>query len=201
MKMDPIDGPSSKQSVCGGVVADEKRKLVVTAWHCVPNSQAAISAPDAFSFNGMRAKLVKISPQSDQAIFHVPELKGVKAPKFAIPQKGDIAVATAYYDAFQVSPILQDRFMPPMTINTVLEWEGKVAAVANAEKSEPPAFEKRIQTSFKWIVIAGQATKGFSGGPAFNKAGEFIGIVSNANGGFTNVSSSENTTELIKGIK
>lgn len=199
MNMMPADSLPNKQSVCGGVVVDEVRKLVITSWHCVPNSRPVID--NALSVNGMKAKLVGFSREADMALFQVEDLKGMKAPKFATPKKGDVVSATAFYDAFPVLTTMPDRYMPPMHLTTSLDWEGKVAAVGNGIIREGVSQDKLVQTKVKWIVVTGQSAPGFSGGPVFNKAGEYVGTISNVSGGFTNISSSENARILMKEMK
>lgn len=201
MRTDTLDANPITTTVCGGVVVDEKRKLVATAWHCVPNQRSVIEKPGIFSVGGMNAKLVTFSPEADAAIFQVDNLKGLKAPAFKTPKKGDGLVASAYYDAFPVTFTSNDRFIPPMSVQVTLDWEGKVAAVANANRLDGQHYDKVTPTQFKWVVVTGNTAPGFSGGPVFDKAGNFVGIVSNINGGFTNVSSSENVAEMMKSIK
>ena len=201
MRSDALDSDPVATTICGGVVVDEKRKLVATAWHCVPNQRSIIEKPGIFSVGGMNAKLVTFSPEADTVIFQVDNLKGLKAPAFKIPKKGNILVASAYYDAFPVTFTAVDRFIPPMTVKVTLDWEGKVAAVANASRVGGEHYDKIVMTQFKWIVVTGNTAPGFSGGPVFDKTGNFVGLVSNINGGFTNVSSSENIINMIKSIK
>jgi hypothetical protein len=88
-----------------------------------------------------------------------------------------------------------------MSVQVTLDWEGTVSAVANANRLGGEHYDKITPTQFKWIIVTGNTAPGFSGGPAFDKTGNFVGIVSNINGGFTNVSSSENVAEMIKSIK
>lgn len=197
IETDMIDTPQFKQSVCGGVVVDETRKLVVTAWHCVPNQNAALNK---LSANDMPVKLIGWSPEADMALFQVENLKGAKAPMFKTPERDDTVVASAYYDAFPVSPMLQDRIMPQMSITATLQWEGKVAAVAMADKRDMLQINKIEKTDIEWIVLNGTTASGFSGGPVFDKAGNFVGIISTANGGFTAISSSRNALQLIKNM-
>lgn len=201
MRTDALDANPITTTVCGGVVVDEKRRLIATAWHCVPNQRSVIEKPGVFSVGGMNAKLVTFSPESDTAIFKVDNLKGLKAPTFKTPKKGDLLVASAYYDTFPVTSTINDRFIPSMSVQVTLDWEGKVAAVANANRLSGEHYDKITSTQFKWIIVTGSTAPGFSGGPVFDKAGNFVGIISNINGGFTNVSSSENVSEMIKLIK
>ncbi len=201
MRTDALDAEPITRTICGGVVVDEKRKLVATAWHCVPNQRSTIEKPGVFSVGGMNAKLVTFSPEADTAIFQVDDLKGLKAPTIKSPKKGDVLVASAYYDAFPVTAQTSDRFFPPMSVQVTLDWEGKVAAVTNANRLGGEHYDKITPTQFKWIVVSGSTAPGFSGGPVFDKSGNFVGIVSNINGGFTNVSSSENVAEMIRTIK
>jgi S1-C subfamily serine protease len=201
MRTDALDADPITATVCGGVVADEKRRLVATAWHCVPNQRSVIEKPGIFSVGGMDAKLVTFSPEADTAIFQVDDLKGLKAPTFKTPKKGDVLVASAYYNAFPVTFASTDRFIPPMSVQVTLDWEGKVASVANANRLGGEHYDKVIPTQFKWIIVTGNTAPGFSGGPVFDTTGNFVGILSNINGGFTNVSSSENVAEMIKLIK
>lgn len=62
-------------------------------------------------------------------------------------------------------------------------------------------FDKITPTDFKWIIVSGNATGGFSGGPAFDKEGNLVGIMSNVNSAFTNLSSSENIKLVIQNMK
>jgi hypothetical protein len=57
-----------------------------------------------------------------------------------------------------------------------------------------PRSGKRIGA---WPKVEGAGL----GGPAFDKNGNFIGIISNGNGGFTNISSSENIKQMIEDLK
>jgi S1-C subfamily serine protease len=202
MNTDAIDSEPRLMTMCGGVVVDEARRLVATAWHCVPNQRSVIEKPGVFSVGGMSAKLLKFQPEADMAIFHVENLKGVKAPKFRQPNKGEIVVASAYYDEFPVTaPVpTADRFIPMMSVRVTLDWEGKVAAVARAERVGMFPSPNKEATPYVWVVATGNTAPGFSGGPVFDKAGNFVGIISNVNGGFTNISSSSNVLEIIKDI-
>lgn len=201
MKTDTLDSEPITSAICGGIVVEEERRLVATAWHCVPNQRSVIEKSGVFSVGGMNAKLISFSPEADTAIFQVDDLKGLKAPTFKIPKKGETIVASAYYDAFPVIAPSGDRFVPAMSVQVTLDWEGKVAAVANANRLGGEHFDKIVATKFKWIVVAGNPAPGFSGGPVFDKSGNFVGIISNPNGGYTNVSSSENVAELIRQMK
>lgn len=203
MRTEPLDAPPTTQSVCGGVVVDEKRKLVATAWHCVPNMRSAIEKPGVFSANGMNAKFVAFLPEADLALFQVDDLKGVKTPTFKTPKKGDSVTASAFYDNFPVTPQGQgdDRFFPSMTISGTIDWEGKVAIVATAKETRDPRFAATVKVEPTWIVITGNPAPGFSGGPVFDKSGGFVGIVSNGNGGYTNVSSSGNVIKMLQMLK
>ena len=78
---------------------------------------------------------------------------------------------------------------------------GKVSAVALASRRGGERGDQVTMTPYKWIVATGDTAPGFSGGPVFDKAGNFVGIVSNINGGFTNISSAENVTVLIRSMK
>lgn len=201
MRSDALDTEPLTRTICGGVVVDEEKNLVATAWHCVPNQRSVIEKPGIFSIGNMGAKLVSFSPEADLALFQVSHLQGLKAPKFSTPEKGTRVVASAYYDDFPVTPQSSDRFFPPMSIQAVLDWGGIVSAVKNAKQSSGEHFDKIVQTEFKWIVISGTAAPGFSGGPVFDTVGNFVGILSNNFGGFTNISSSENVTHMIKNLK
>ena len=201
MRIDALDASPMTATVCGGVVVDEKRRLVATAWHCVPNQRSVIEKPGIFSVGGMNSKLVAHSAEADTAIFQVDNLKGLKAPSFKTPKKGEMVFASAFYDAFPVTFARNDRFIPPMSVQVTLDWEGKVVAVANASRLGGERYNQVISTQFKWIIVTGNTAPGFSGGPVFDKAGNFVGIVSNINGGFTNVSSSENVAEMMRAIK
>lgn len=201
MRGDPIEGPSTVNTICGGVVVNEVKKIVATARHCVPNLRALIEKPGVFIVGGADAKLVAMAAEADMALFQVNDLKGLRAAKFATPKKGDLIMASAYYDEFVVVAPMPDRYTPQVTIRTTLDWEGKVNAVATASRRGGERGDQVTTTPFKWIVVNGNPAPGFSGGPAFDKTGNFVGIVSNGNGGFTNVSSSENALYLLKSIK
>jgi S1-C subfamily serine protease len=201
MKSDALDMAPLERSICGGVVVDEVRRLVATAWHCVPNQRSTIEKAGIFSIGGMEAKFVSYSPEADIALFEVSDLKGLKAPEFRTPMRGDKVVASAYYDSFNVLAPANDRFTPPMSIKAILEWEAKVAAVAKASRLSGERYDQPIETNITWIVVSSNPAQGFSGGPAFDKNGNFIGIISNANGGFTNISSSENIKQMIEDLK
>lgn len=82
MRSDAIDTAPETMAMCGGVVVDEKRKLIATAWHCVPNSRLVLEKKDMFSVGGMNAQLVDHSAEADIAIFRVDNLKGLKAPRY-----------------------------------------------------------------------------------------------------------------------
>lgn len=201
MRTDALDSEPITTTVCGGIVVDEKDNLVATAWHCVPNQRSIIEKPGVFTIGGMDAKLVTFSPESDVAIFQVTSLNGLKAPKFKTPKKGETMKASAFYDAFPVTFSLSDRFIPPMSVEVTLDWEGNVAAVAEASRLGGEHFDKRVQTDFVWVIAKGNPAPGFSGGPVFDKEGNFVGLISNVNGEFTNISSSENIMSIIKGLK
>jgi S1-C subfamily serine protease len=203
MRVDTLDAMPVTKSVCGGAVVDEKRKLVATAWHCVPNQRSIVEKSGIFSVGGMNAKLLTFSPEADIAIIEVDDLKGMKAPQFKTPNKGDLLTASAYYDAFivQTPTSTSDRFVPQMSVQVTLDWEGRVAAVANANRLSGEHFNITTPTEFKWVIVTGNPAPGFSGGPVFDRAGNFAGIISSGNGGFTNVSSSENITMIIRSIK
>jgi hypothetical protein len=195
----PLEGPPIAQTICGGVVIDERRKLVATALHCVPNEQALLPS---LSINGGAAKLVLHSADADMAIFEVSNLRGVKAPQFATPSIGQSISAFAYFDSFGVSPQGQsDHFFPLNTIKATLSWKGEVIAIEASNRRIGPSVEQVEKTGFKWITVSGNPTQGFSGGPMFDKNGKFVGIISNGNGGFTNVSSSENAVTLMKKLQ
>lgn len=202
MRTDALDSKPMTSNICGGVVVDEKRKLIVTAWHCVPNQRTLIEKPGMFSVNGMAAKLLVFAAEADMAIFQVADLRGVKAPMFKTPKRGDTVTSTAYYDSLPVSPSgpMVDRFFPPMSISTTLEWEGKVMAVEKANRREGSHFDQVVKTDTRWIVATGNTAPGFSGGPVFDKSGNFVGIISSVNGGFTNISSSENVMLILKQV-
>lgn len=197
METDMIDTPAYKQSVCGGVTVDEARKLVITAWHCVPNQNSAIAK---LSANDQPVKLIGWSPEADMALFQVENLKGAKAPEFKTPKKGDTVKASSYYDNFSISAQLQDRLMPNMSISVTLEWEGKVAAVAFADKRDMLHPERLEKTNVEWVLVSGTSAPGFSGTPVFDKDGNFVGILTGVNGGFTAISSWKNALELLKGM-
>lgn len=201
MRSDPIDGPSIVRTICGGVVVDEVKKIVATAWHCVPNIRALIEKSGIFIVGGADAKLVAMAPEADMALFQVNTLKGLKAARVATPKKSDMIVASAYYDEFSVVAPILDRYIPQVTIKATLDWEGKVSAVAVASRRGGERGDQVTVTPFKWIVARGDTAPGFSGGPVFDKAGNFVGLISNINGGFTNISSSENVAVLMKNIK
>lgn len=201
MSNDPVDGPTIKSTICGGVVMDETRKFVVTSWHCVPNQRSVVDKPGIFSIAGSNAKLVTYSPEADMAIFQVENLKGLKAAKISTPKKSDTVTASAYYDEFQVVAPMQDRYMPQVSVKVVLEWEGRVVAVAKASRRGGERGDQVTPTPYEWVVVSGSAAQGFSGGPAFDKAGNFVGIISNGNGGFTNISSSKNFAIVLKSPK
>ena len=203
MRHEPLDGPPIVSTICGGVVVDERKKLVATAWHCVPNTKTLVSVPGIFTVNGMSAQLVAFKAEADMALFQVNELRGVKAPTLSTPNKDDVVIASAYYPEFPVFSPSQtsDRKIPQMSINTVLTWEGKVVAVANASIRPVEQYDQLIPTPFKWIVVSGNPAPGFSGGPVFDKSENFVGIISNGNGGFTNISSSANIAILIRSMQ
>lgn len=201
MSNDPIDGPSIRSTICGGVVVDEERKLIATAWHCVPNQLALISKPGVFTVNGSNTKFVAMAAEADMALFQVEDLNGLKAANFATPERGDVIRASAFYEEFTVVAPLSDRYTPQVTVKVTLDWEGKVNAVAIASRRGGERGDQITVTPFKWVVVNGNPAPGFSGGPAFDRSGNFVGIVSNGNGGFTNVSSSENVTVLMQHIK
>lgn len=148
----------------------------------------------------MNAKFIAFSNETDIALFEVSGLKGIKAPTFTTPKKGDEVAASAYYDNFGVSILGSDRFFPPMSISTTLDWSGKVVAVAAAQKRTGENFDKIVPTPYKWILVGGIPAPGFSGGPVFDKSGGLIGILSNVTGGFTAISSSENIAILLKNM-
>jgi S1-C subfamily serine protease len=200
MKTDPLDADSITTAICGGVVADEQLRIIATAWHCVPNQKSALNAGTFFMGN-MNATLLSFSPESDIALFQVEDLKGLKAPAFKIPTKGQAVVASAYYDNFPVIGQSMSRFVPVMSVRVTLDWEGKVLAIANADRRYGEHFDKVASTEFKWIIVAPDTAPGFSGGPVFDKDNNLIGIVSSGNAGFTTLSSSENVTEMIKKLK
>jgi hypothetical protein len=202
IKTDTLDMPSNTATTCGGVVVDEKKKFIATAWHCVPNSSRLLNEQGAFMANGSPAKLVTFSAEADMAILVVVDLKGVKAPKFVTPKKGEEVVASAFYDSFPVNNMgpNMDRYFPQTSISVTLDWKTEVAGVAEAQKREPPKFDL-IPAGVKWIVMSGNPAPGFSGAPVFDRQGGFVGIISNGNGGFTNVSSSENVQRLFKKLQ
>lgn len=201
MRSDPIEGPSILSSICGGVVVDDLKKIVATAWHCVPNTRALIEKPGIFIVGGEDAKLVAMASEADMALFQVKDLKGLKAAKSATPKKGDMIMASAYYDDFYVVMPMPDRYIPQVSINVTLDWEGKVNAIATATRRGGERGDQITKTLFKWIVVSGLPGTGFSGGPTFDKAGNFVGIISHGNGGFTTISSSENVLVLMKSVK
>jgi len=125
MSNDPVDGPAIKSTICGGVVVDEVRRLIATAWHCVPNIHALVEKPGIFIVAGRSAKLVANSSEADTALFQLNDLKGLKAAKFATPKKGDMIFASAYYEEFPVVAPLSDRYIPRVTIKATLDWGGK----------------------------------------------------------------------------
>lgn len=197
METDAIDTPAFKQAICGGVVMDEVRKLIVTAWHCIPNQNAALAK---LSANDQPIRLIGWSSEGDVALFQVENLKGAKAPAFKTPKKGDIVTASAYYDNFSLAAQLQDRIMPNMSVSVTLDWEGKVAAVALAQKRDLLHPERVEKTKVEWILVNGTSAPGFSGTPVFDKNGNFVGILTGVVGGFTAISSWKNAMELIKGM-
>lgn len=201
MSNDPIDGPTIRSTICGGVVVDEMKRLVATSWHCVPNQRSVVEKPGIFTAGGSNAKLVTLAPEADMAIFQVENLKGLKAAKMSTPKKNDMVTASAYYDEFQVVAPMQDRYMPQVTVKVTLEWEGKVAAIATASRRGGERGDQVTATPYEWIVVNGNAAQGFSGGPAFDKAGNFVGIIANGNGGFTNISSARNIATILKTLK
>lgn len=204
MKTDTLDTPSETMTMCGGVVVDEKKKLVATAWHCVPNSRLILKEKGMFSVGGMDAQLVAQSAEADVAIFRVDNLKGLKAPRFGVPKRGDTIVASAYYDSYPVlnfPPGSVNKFFPMMSAEVTLDWEGKVQAVVTANRRGGEKGDQITATSVKWIIVLGGAAPGFSGGPIFDKAGNLVGLDSSGNSGFSNISSSENITEMINKLK
>ena len=204
MRTDTIDTPPQKMAICGGVVVDEMRQLVATGWHCVPNSRSILEKKDMFSVGGMNAQLVDYSAEADVAIFHVDDLKGLKAPRFSTPKKGDELVASAYYDNYPVlnfPPGSVNKYFPIMTAEVTLDWAGKVMAVVNSTRRGGEKGDQVTLTTIKWIIVHSGTASGFSGGPVFDKDGSFVGIVSSGNGGFSNFSSSENVTKMIKDLK
>ena len=201
MRGDPIDGPSALNTICGGVVINEAKRLISTSWHCVPNVRALIEKPGVFTVGGVDAKLVAYAAEADKALFQVSDLRGRKAVKFATPKKGDIVRGSAYYDEFPVVVPMSDRYMPQVSIKVTLDWEGKVNAVATASRRGGERGDQVTVTPFKWIVVNGTVAPGFSGGPFFDISGNYVGNVSNVNGGFTNVSSSENDLILMRSVK
>lgn len=204
MRTDTLDTPSETMTMCGGVVVDEKKKLVATAWHCVPNSRLTLKEKGMFSVGGMDAQLVDHSDEADVAIFRVDNLKGLKAPRFSTPKKGDTLVASAYYDSYPVlnfPPGSANKYFPMMSAEVTLDWEGKVMAVVTAKRRGGEKWDQVTTTSVKWLIVLGGSAPGFSGGPLFDKAGSFVGLNSSGNSGFSNISSSENITEMIKKLK
>jgi hypothetical protein len=201
MRTDAFDSKPVTRTICGGIVANEEKRLVATAWHCVPNQRSIIEKPGIFSISGMNATLVTFSPEADIAIFQVDNLNGLKAPAFITPKKGDTIIASAYYNSFPVTAPMNDRFVPQMSVQVTLDWEGKVAAVAHANRLSGEHYDTIEPTQVEWIIVTTNPAPGFSGGPAFDQVGNFVGIISSGNGGFTSISSSENVTELMKSIK
>lgn len=204
LRTDTFDTAPQTMTMCGGVVVDEKKKLVATAWHCVPNSRLTLKEKGMFSVGGMDAQLVDHSAEADVAIFRVDNLKGLKAPRFSTPKKGDTLVASAYYDSYPVlnfPPGSVNKYFPMMSAEVTLDWEGKVMAVVTATRRGGEKWDQVTTTSVKWIIVHSGNAPGFSGGPVFDKAGSFVGISSSGNGGYSNFSSSENVTNMIKNLK
>ncbi len=204
LRTDTFDTAPETMTMCGGVVVDERRKLVATGWHCVPNSRSTIEKKDMFFVGEMSAQLVDYSAEADIAIFRVDDLKGLKAPRFSTPKKGDIIVASTYYDNYPVlnfPPGSVNKFFPTMSAKVTLDWEGKVMAVVTAIRRGGEKWDQITSTNVKWIIVQNGTAPGFSGGPAFDKSGNFVGISSSGNSGFSNFSSSENITTMLKELK
>lgn len=187
---------------CGGLVADGKRKLVVVAWHCIPNQPWRIAQPGVVTINDHNAKFLAYDSYTDLVVFHVPDLGDIEAPSFSTPKKGDVLKATALYDAFPVMYTGEpnDREKPALSIRTTLDWEGKVATVGYASERFKNDMRTLKITDSMWIVATGSITPGFSGGPAFDTSGNCVGLVSSFRGTFTNISSSENIVAILKKI-
>ncbi len=95
MRSDGLDTESRISAICGGVVVEEKRRIVATGWHCVPNSRSLIEKPGMFFVGNTNARLVAFSAEADLALFQVDDLQGLKAPKFSTPKEGDTLIASA----------------------------------------------------------------------------------------------------------
>ena len=178
-----------------GFLLDEKKKLVLTAYHVIPYNKGG----HKMYFGGVEARFVKAWPEAEMALIELVSIpEGMKPLRLGKPSIHEpvYTKAKGRFPFGQV-PNTAPGQIPSLFINAELPFSATVVEIQEALIEDG---KEGVRTGARYLVVHGQARSGFSGGPLFNKKGEVVGITvgGDIGGGFGYFSSIENLKRLLQ---